>query len=75
MNYMFNVTVKNKYFGGGVQLPAGLSVRVAHDSITSPLYSTSGKQRIVEAFKMQCGIDLSRCVNCVSTLYMSAERI
>lgn len=72
---MFNVTVKTRYYGGGVQLPAGLSVRVVHDSITSPLYSTSGKQRIVEAFKMQCGIDLSRCSNAINSCYMDAQRM
>lgn len=75
MNYMFNVTVKTKYYGVGIQLPAGLSVRVANDSITNPLYSLSGKQRIIEAFKMQCGIDLSRCTNCINTVYMTAERM
>lgn len=75
MTYMFEVTVKNRYVGGGVQLPVGLSVRVAHDSISSPLFSTSGKQRIAQAFMMQCGLDLSRCANAISTTYMTAERM
>lgn len=75
MTYMFQVTVKTKYFGCGVQLPVGLSVRVAHDSLTSPLYTTAGKQRIAEAFRMQCGLDLSRCPSAISTAYMTAERI
>ncbi|MCQ2312605.1 MAG: DUF6140 family protein [Paludibacteraceae bacterium] len=75
MTYMFEVTVKNRYVGGGVQLPVGLSVRVAHDSISSPLFSTSGKQRIAQAFMMQCGLDLSRCASAISTAYMTAERM
>jgi len=34
MTYMFQVTVKNKYVGGGVQLPVGLSVRVPYESLS-----------------------------------------
>ena len=75
MTYMFEVAVKNRYVGGGVNLPVGLSVRVAHDSMSSPLCSTSGKQRIAQAFMMQCGLDLSRCPSCISTAYMIAERM
>lgn len=75
MTYMFQVTVKNRYIGGGVNLPVGLSVRVPHDSISSPLCSTSGKQAIANAFMMQCGIDLSRCSSCISSAYMIAERM
>jgi len=75
MTYMFNVTVKTKYVGGGVQLPVGLSVRVPYESITSPLTTTAGKQAIANAFMMQCGLDLSRCSSCISGAYMMAERI
>ena len=75
MTYMFEVTVKRDYIGGGLRLPAGLSVRVAHDSISSPLYSISGKQKIAQAFAMQCGVDLSHCSTAISTTYMNVERI
>ena len=30
MTYMFEVTVKSRFVGGGVSLPVGLSVKVAH---------------------------------------------
>ena len=75
MTYMYEVTVTRDYIGGGLRLPAGLSVRVAHDSISSPLYSISGKQKIAQAFAMQCGVDLSRCPNVISTTYMEAYRM
>ena len=75
MTYMFQVTVKNRYIGGGVNLPVGLSVRVPHDSISSPLTSFAGKQAIANAFMMQCGVDLSRCYSCISSAYMIAERM
>ncbi len=75
MTYMFEVTVTRDYIGGGLRLPAGLSVRVAHDSMSSPLYSTTGKQKIAQAFVMQCGVDLSRCPTAISTIYMDANRI
>ena len=75
MTYMFQVTVKNRYIGGGVNLPVGLSVRVPHDSISSPLTSFAGKQAIANAFMMQCGVDLSRCSSCISSAYMIAERM
>lgn len=75
MTYMYQVTVTSRYSGGGIQLPVGLSVRVAHDSLSSPLYSTVGKQRIAQAFLTQCGLDLSRATSCISTAYMEAERI
>jgi len=75
MTYMFQVTVKTKYVGGGIQLPVGLSVRVPHDSISSPLTTFAGKQAIANAFMMQCGLDLSRCPSCVSGAYMIAERM
>jgi len=74
MTYMYEVTVTRDYIGGGLRLPAGLFVRVAHDSMSSPLYSTSGKQRIAQAFATQCGVDLSSCPNVISTTYMEAER-
>lgn len=75
MTYMFEVTVTRDYIGGGLRLPAGLSVRVPHDQLSSPLYSTSGKQRIAQAFAMQCGVDLSRCMNAISTTYMETKKI
>lgn len=71
MTYMFEVTVTRDYIGGGLRLPAGLSVRVPHDQLSSPLYSTAGKQRIAQAFAMQCGLDLSRCPTAISTVFMS----
>lgn len=72
---MFEVVVKRDLNTGSYRLPAGLSVRVAHDSMSSPLYSTSGKQRIAQAFATQCGVDLSRCPNAISTTYMEARRM
>lgn len=75
MTYMFQVTIKNRYIGGGVNLPVGLSVRVAHDSMSSPLTTYSGKQAIANAFMMQCGLDLSRCPSCISGAYMDARRM
>ena len=75
MTYMYEVTVTRDYIGGGLRLPAGLSVRVAHDSMSSPLYSTTGKQKIAQAFAMQCGVDLSRCPTAISTTYMNAEKM
>lgn len=75
MTYMYEVTVKNKYVGGGVQLPAGLSVRVAYDSMSNPLTTIAGKQAIANAFRMQCGVDLSRCPSCISMVYMTADRM
>ena len=75
MTYMYEVTVVRKYTGGGVQLPEGLSVRVAHDVMSNPLNSASGRQRIAQAFLMQCGVDLSRCITAISPIYMAAERM
>ena len=75
MTYMYEVTVTRDYIGGGLRLPAGLSVRVPHDQLSSPLYSTTGKQKIAQAFAMQCGIDLSRCPSAINTIYMIAERV
>lgn len=72
---MFQVTVKNKYVGGGVQLPQGLTVRVAHDSISSPICTNAGKQNIMNAFLMQCGIDLSRCPSAISTAYLDVQKM
>jgi len=72
---MFQVTVKTKYVGGGVQLPVGLSVRVPYESFTSPLTTAAGKQAITNAFMMQCGLDLSRCPSCICGVYMTAERM
>lgn len=75
MTYMFQVTVKNKYVGNGIQLPVGLSVRVPYESMSSPLTTFAGKQAIANAFAMQCGLDLSRCPSCISSAYMIAERM
>ena len=47
MTYMFEVSVIHKYVGGGIQLPAGLTVRVPYESTSSPVYTTDGKQRII----------------------------
>ena len=75
MTYIFDVTVPHKFVGGGIQLPAGLSVRVPYDSTSSPVYTTDGKQRIIQAFAQQCGIDLSRCPAAICSGYMAAKRM
>ena len=75
MTYMFEVTVTHKFVGGGIQLPVGLSVRVPYDSTSSPVYTTDGKQRIIQAFAQQCGIDLSRCPAAICSGYMAAKRM
>lgn len=75
MTYMFEVVVKRDTIAGNNRLPAGLSVRVPHDSMSNPLCSTTGKQRIAQAFLQQCGIDLSRAANYISTAYMDAQKM
>ena len=75
MTYMFEVVVKRDTVAGSLRLPAGLSVRVPHDQMSSPLTSTAGKQRIAQAFLQQCGIDMSREMNYISTAYMDAYRM
>lgn len=75
MTYMYEVVVKRDVIAGGCRLPEGLSVRVAHDQMSSPLYSLDGKQRIAQAFLQQCGVDLSRATNYISTAYMEAHRM
>lgn len=75
MTYMFEVTVIRKFVGGGIQLPVGLSVRVPYESTSSPVFSTEGKRRIVQAFAQQCGIDLSRCPAAICSGYMEARRM
>ena len=75
MTYMYEVVVKRDIVAGGCRLPEGLSVRVAHDQMSSPLYSLDGKQRIAQAFAMQCGVDLSRVTNYISTAYMDARKM
>lgn len=72
---MFEVVVKRDLNTGSYRLPAGLSVRVAHDQLSNPLCSVSGKQRIAMAFAQQCGVDMSRCMNYISTAYMDAYRM
>ena len=73
MTYMFEIVVKRDLVAGGYRLPAGLSVRVPYDQMSSPLTSTAGKQRIAQAFLQQCGVDLSRAY--ISTAYMEAYRM
>ncbi len=75
MTYMFEIVVKRDLVAGGYRLPAGLSVRVPYDQMSSPLTSTAGKQRIAQAFLQQCGVDLSRAMNYISTAYMEAYRM
>ena len=75
MTYMFEVVVKRDLVAGGYRLPAGLSVRVPYDQISSPLTSTVGKQRIAQAFLQQCGVDMNRAMNYISTAYMDAYRM
>jgi len=75
MTYMFEVAMKQKYVGNGMQIPAGLSVRVSHDQMSSPLYTMEGKKRIVQAFAQQCGLDISRCSHIISTAYMDAKKM
>lgn len=75
MNYMYEVVVKRDLNAGGYRLPAGLSVRVPYDQMSSPLNSTVGKQRIAQAFMQQCGVDMSRAMNYISTAFMEARKI
>ena len=75
MTYMFEIVVKRDLVAGGYRLPAGLSVRVPYDQMSSPLTSTAGKQRIAQAFLQQCGVDFSRAMNYISTAYMDAYRM
>lgn len=75
MNYMYEIVVKRDINVGRYRLPAGLSVRVPHDQMSSPLYSVEGKRRIAEAFAMQCGIDMSSAIHYISTAYMEAKRM
>ncbi len=75
MTYMFEVAMKQKYVGNGLQIPAGLAVRVSHDQMSSPLYSMEGKKRIAQAFLQQCDLDLSRCSHIISTAYMEARKM
>ena len=75
MTYMYEVVVKRDTVAGSLRLPAGLSVRVPHDQMSSPLYSTDGKKRIAQAFLQQCGLDMSREMNYISTAYMDANRM
>lgn len=75
MNYLYEVVVKRDLVAGGYRLPAGLSVRVPHDMMTSPLYSYAGKQRIADAFLMQCGVDMSQAMHYINTAYMDAYRM
>jgi len=72
---MFEIVVKRDLVAGGYRLPAGLSVRVPYDQMSGPLTSTAGKQRIAQAFLQQCGVDLSRAMNYISTAYMEAYRM
>jgi len=75
MMYMFEVVVTRDLVAGGYRLPAGLSVRVPYDQMSSPLTSTMGKQRVAQAFLQQCGVDFSRAMNYISTAYMEAYRM
>lgn len=75
MTYMYEVVVKRDTVADSLRLPAGLSVRVPYDQMSSPLYSMDGKKRIAQAFMQQCGIDFSRAMNYISTAYMDAYRM
>ena len=75
MTYMFEVTVKNRFVGGGVSLPVGLSVRVVYGFISSPLSTSEGKKLVQQAFLHQCGIDLSKCPTAISSGYMEARKL
>ena len=75
MTYIYEVVVKRDTVAGSLRLPAGLSVRVPYDQMSSPLYSMDGKKRIAQAFMQQCGIDFSRAMNYISTAYMDAYRM
>lgn len=72
---MFEVTVIHKFVGNGIQLPVGLSVKVPYEFTSSPIVSLAGKQRIIQAFAQQCGIDLSHCPAAICSGYMEAKRI
>ena len=75
MTYMYEIVVKRDTVAGSLRLPAGLSVRVPHDQMSSPLTSTAGKQRIAQAFLQQCGLDMSRAMNYIGTAYMEANKM
>lgn len=75
MTYIFEVVVKRDTVAGSLRLPAGLSVRVPYDQMSSPLTSTAGKQRIAQAFLQQCGVDMSHAMNYISTAYMETNRL
>ena len=72
---MYEVVVKRDLVAGGYRLPAGLSVRVPYDQMSSPLTSTMGKQRVALAFLQQSGVDMSRAMTYISTAYMDAYRM
>ena len=72
---MFEVVVKRDTVAGNLRLPGGLSVRVPHDQMSNTLTSMTGKQRIAQAFLQQCGVDMSRAMNYISTAYMDAYRM
>lgn len=75
MTYMYEVVIKRDTVAGSLRFPTGLSVRVPDDQMYSPLNSTVGKQRIAQAFLQQCGLDMIREMNYISTAYMDANRI
>ena len=75
MTYMFEVTVKSRFVGGGVSLPVGLSVKVAYGFTSSPVLTAEGKKLIQQAFLNQCGLDLSKCPTAISSGYMEARRM
>ena len=74
MTYMFEVTVIRRFVGNGIQLPVGLSVHVPFELPYGVVSLPAGKKRIIEAFRMQCGIDLSGCPAAISSAYMKEVR-
>lgn len=75
MTYMYEVVVKRDTVAGSLRLPAGLSVRVPYDRMSSPLTSTAVKQLIAHAFLQQCGVDMSCAMNYISTAHVDTYRI
>ncbi len=73
---VFKITVKNPINTNGVRLNVGMAVNVVTNSYASiPLCDADGKQLIIDAFKRECGVDLSKCPGCVTTAWMSYEQI
>ena len=75
MTHMYEVAVKHSYLVNGIHLPAGLSVRVATPFFANPLNSQEGKIIIAKAYLMQCGLDLTGCIQTITSAHFEAFRL